>query len=253
MMKLSHSRIQTFKACRRLYELQYRYGLFPIKETDALKRGTNYHEAVEACLSGRAPEACDNPKVNAMVKAFQRHLLPKLPKINPEQWFERKTRGGDVIIGRLDGITEDNVIVEHKTVSGTIPGNYLMMIPQNEQLLTYLWANDSQKAIYTVCGTPLLRPMKSETEAEFEDRCEHWFDDCEQKITALDLFVPKEEIDAHAEALDDICGEIKNCKTFYRNQTHCMKYGTLCPYYSICYDNVKDDVDYVGFERRQVE
>ena len=48
--KLSASKLRTFKACRRKYELAYIELLEPIQKEEALEMGSNYHSNIEKLL-----------------------------------------------------------------------------------------------------------------------------------------------------------------------------------------------------------
>ena len=48
--KLSASKLRTFKACRRKYELVYIELLEPIQKEEVLEMGSNYHSNIEKLL-----------------------------------------------------------------------------------------------------------------------------------------------------------------------------------------------------------
>lgn len=249
-MKTSNSAIQTFKACRRLYELKHIHGLEPVKTPTAIERGLAYHDLVEKAIKGELNFSGES-KIDAMVSAFQDKILPHLPQINEtEKWFSYKTPSNHEVVGRIDALTESGTVVEHKTVSGLIDGSYFMRLPLDEQIPTYMLAMNSDKVYYTVCATPTIRQRKNESNQEFFVRCRDWFEENEeQKIKLLYHRRTDEELETFMYEQDAIIGEMASCKNYYRNPSHCMKYGRLCEYASVCM-NYDPDQDYIQFKRR---
>lgn len=252
-MKLSHSAIQCFKSCRRMYELKYIYGMEPIATSDSIERGLTYHELLENLLNGdpRPIDSCENPKVRAMAVAFMRYIQPQIKKVEAvEDWFEFEINDNCSIIGRLDGRTTDGCVIEHKTTSGAIDGVYLQRLELDEQIPTYMIACGTTTIIYTVCQSPTIRQKRNETDEEFFQRCVDWYEeDTEKKIAVFYLSRSKSELQEFKQELDAISNEIANCKNFYRNPNHCMKWGRLCEYAPICkYYNPEEE--YVQFRRR---
>lgn len=258
-MKTSNSAIQTFKACRRLYELKYKYGLEPIQPAAALERGINYHAGVEAVLkdwAGITHEGSDieDPKIRAMVFAFRTHVVPKLVSMglrpaDVEKWFTYDL-GEHEIVGRIDGRLSDGSIIEHKTTSGSIDGAYFQRLEMDEQIPTYMLAFKTQKVIYTVCQTPTIRQKKDESEDEFFARCVKWYDvDTDTKIQVVEITKSKEELERFAIEQAKMVYEMANCDLWYRNPSHCMKWGRLCEFAPVCM-NYDPNVEYIQFKRR---
>ena len=195
-MKASNSSIQTFKACRRLYELKYIYGLEPVDTAEALSVGLQYHDGVENLLKewvdyhNAKPNDCEDPKIRAMVFAFNLYVIPKLAamKVKPvstEEWFEYQTKGGHTVVGRVDGRMSGNAIIEHKTTSSSVDGAYFQKLELDEQIPTYMTAFNSDTVYYTVCQKPTIRQKKNESDDEFFGRCVDWYEeDTESKINA---------------------------------------------------------------------
>lgn len=251
-MKASNSGIQTFKACRRLYELKYKYGLEPVQTADALKRGLKYHDLVEGLLNGESRfRDCDDPKVKAMATAFQMYIMPEIEAEATEEWFSYKTKSGHEIVGRIDGRTAQNEVIEHKTTSGEIDGNYFAKLEMDEQIPTYMLACGSNSIWYTVCSTPTIRQKKNESDEDFYMRCVIWFaENTESKISCVKIFRDNEALDRFAEEQDAIVTEMENCKLFYRNPSNCNKCGRLCEYAPVCM-NYDPDKEYIQFKRRE--
>lgn len=251
-MRASNSAIQTFKECRRLYELKYKYGLEPIQTADALKRGLRYHDLVEGLLNGESRfRDCNDPKVKAMATAFQMYVMPYIQAEATEEWFSYTTESGHKIVGRIDGRTIGNEVIEHKTTSGSIDGDYFARLDFDEQIPTYMLACNSNWVWYTVCSTPTIRQKKNESDDEFYLRCVEWFaDDTEHKVTCVKLFRDDEQLKSFAAEQDAVVSEMENCKLFYRNPSNCMKWGRMCEYASVCM-NYNPEQEYIQFRRRE--
>ena len=246
----SYSKVQTYKSCRRLYELKYIYDVRSTAKVEALERGTSYHDKVERLLRGEDFER-DDPKTSAMAMAFKTYILPQLQPVAQEEWFEYETRFGDRFIGRIDALNADGAVIEHKTTSGEIDEEYWYSRDIDEQLMTYMYAYKTRKAYYTVCRTPTIRLKKDESDDEYYQRCLDWYkDDTEQKIAMRVIYHTDEEIDAFVEEQALTIREMNECKLFYKNQNYCMKWNRMCEYAPICqhYDPTQT---YVGFEKRE--
>ena len=255
-MKASNSAIQTFKACRRLYELKYIYDLEPVQQADTLKRGTSYHSLVEQLLNGADwniyanPDFFDDPKPFAMATAFQKYVLPKISAAATEEWFNYKTPSGHTVVGRIDGRTPTGQIIEHKTTSGLVDGAYLQRLDFDEQIPTYMIAYDTNEIWYTVCATPTIRQKKNELVEEFFLRCVDWYaEDTDSKITCVKLNRSPEQLQEFLKEQDAILTEMENCKLFYRNPSHCMKWGRMCEFAPVCM-NYDPNEEYIQFKRR---
>lgn len=248
-MRLSNSGIQCFKSCRRAYELRYIEGVYPQTSPEVLERGRGYHEKLESVLKGESFEL-DDPKTDAMAMAFEKYVLPKLGKVEAvEEWFEKPV-GNHTIIGRCDGRLANGKLLEHKTTSAELDDAYIAGLQNDEQILTYMWAYDVNDILYTVCRTPTIRLKQNETEDEFRQRCLEWYDsDTEHKIGTINVYRSPEEIAEFAESLKLMMEEIEGCHNFYRVPSHCMKWGRMCEYASIC-RNYDPQMEYVGFEKR---
>lgn len=250
-MRLSNSRIQCFKSCRRKYQLKYIEDIVPVQTAEALERGKSYHEKVEMILNGEE-FTFDDPKTDAMVLAFQKHILPQIGEVEAvEEWFERQLPDGNVLVGKCDGRLADGKILEHKTTSADLDEAYIASLQNDEQILTYMWAYGVNEILYTVCKTPTIRLKKDESEDDFRQRCLEWYDtDTELKIGTINVYRDPHEIAEFGEDLEAISDEISNCKRFYRVPSHCMKWNRPCEYMGIC-RNFDPQMEYIGFERRK--
>lgn len=250
-MRLSNSRIQMFKSCRRKYQLKYVENVVPVQSAEALERGKSYHEKVEMLLSGKMFEF-DDPKTDAMALAFQKHIMPQIGKVEAvEEWFERLLPNGNVLVGKCDGRLSNGKILEHKTTSADLDEAYIASLQNDEQILTYMWAYGVNEILYTVCKTPTIRLKKDESDDDFRQRCFEWYDtDTDMKIGTINVYRDPDEVAEFAEDLNAIADEIDNCERFYRVPSHCMKWNRPCEYMGIC-RNFDPQMEYVGFERRK--
>lgn len=244
-MKYSVSRIKLFKACRRAYELKYIEGLEPVERAEALETGLTYHGLLEQFYRGDPVDA-DNSKECVMAQAYMKYIGPKVPEAETEKWFEK----GD-FHGRVDGITPDGCILEHKTTSAEITEEYEYNIQWDEQVLTYMWLTGLRKCYYTVCRKPTIRQKKNESDEEFFRRMLEWYEeDTDKKIRLFVVRHSDSEVDDFIEDLKETISEIRECKHYYRNCLHCSHWGRRCEYESICrtYD---PNQAYVGFVKKE--
>ena len=255
-MKASNSAIQMFKSCRRLYELRYIYELEPVQTAEVLYRGSSYHALVEELLKCKFwhceadLSSCEDPKTRAMAAAFQKYILPTIEAEATEEWFNYWTPSGHTVLGRIDGRTPSGEVIEHKTTSGSIDGSYFQRLEFDEQIPTYMIACKSNSVIYTVCATPTIRQKKDETDEQFFNRCLDWYkEDTDSKIVCTKLFRSDEQLGKFLKEQDAILTEMENCKNFYRNPSHCMKWGRMCEFAPVCM-NYDPNQEYVQFKRR---
>lgn len=252
-MRASNSGIQCFKQCRRMYELKYLQGLEPVQTSDALTRGSQYHELVERILKGESDvyRDCDNPKIKAMATAFEKYIKPQLVGVDAvEEWFEYLTPSGHKIVGRIDA-KKGLELIEHKTTSGLIDGAYFQKLEFDEQIPTYMLAFSTNWINYTVCSTPSIRQKKTETDEEFYQRCVEWFDeDTNQKIAMVRLERTNDELEKFLYEQDDILNEMEDCKLFYRNPCNCLRWNKMCEYAPVCM-NYDPSQEYIQFKKRE--
>lgn len=254
-MKLSVSLVKTYKMCRRKYELKYLEELEPIAKSQALEDGSNYHELIENFYKGEGKfgwyEGC-NPKISAMSYAYWKFIYPQIPNVRyAEEWFDYKLTPKHNIVGRFDAVTEDGIIVEHKTTSGDVDDEYVYSLQWDEQILTYMLATGTTEMYYTVCKKPTIRQKQNETDEEFYIRCVNWYaTDTERKIGMIKVTRSKEEIEEHRKNLIIMANEIEKCKHFYRNTMACTCYNRRCEYSQVCL-NYNPQLEYVEFEKKK--
>ena len=255
-MIVSISQVKCFKSCRRAYYFRYIEQLEPIKTSDALQMGTNYHEILEA-LNNDGPEALAGfpyTKELAMAYAYLENIYPHFEVKSAEDWIRYKLNDKHTLIGRVDGIATDGNLVEHKSTSGEITSQYEYNLLWDEQLLAYMLATGARKAYYTVCRKPTIRQKKTESDEEFFKRvCEWYHEDADSKIRLLEIERTDEEVEQFRQDLIAMCDEMENATNLYRNCGWCNVWGRRCEYSGIClnYDSSQEYIEFERKERRQ--
>lgn len=251
-MKLSASKIKLFKACRRAYELKYIYGLEPVQRADALEIGTNYHAKLEELYKTGEVDTSDFSKESAMAVAYKKYIYPHFKVDSVEKWEQLDLPDGNTMIGRVDGLSEDGRLVEHKTTSLS-PAEYEYNLQWDEQVLAYMLLTGTREVYYTVCMKPTIRQRINETEEEFFNRMVEWYDeDTEEKISYFEISRTDGEVEQYKKDLEDMSAEMTNTKNLYRNTSHCRCWGRECEYRSICLD-YDPEQEYIEFIKKEVQ
>jgi len=248
LKRFSISRIKLFKACRRAYELKYRYGLEPVSKAESLMVGSSYHDKLEQLYNTGTFEN-DFSKESAMATAYRKYIYPEFHVKAAEEWVRMYTDEGEVV-GRVDGIAEDGRLVEHKTTSLS-PLEFEYNLQWDEQVLAYMLMTGAREVWYTICRKPTIRQKKDESDQEFYQRMVDWYDeDTDNKIKLIVVSRTDDEVQAFAESLKDIMHEMNCTNNFYRNTSHCRCYGRQCEYSSVClhYD---PDAEYIEFTKQE--
>jgi hypothetical protein len=254
-MKYSISGIKLFKSCRRAYELKYIEGLEPVQKADSIQTGLSYHAKIEEFYkTGEVPQD-EDIKTTAMAMAYVKYIAPTVKIVECEKWVEWNPNSAiykDSLIGRIDGITEDGVLVEHKTTSGEIGEDYEYMLQWDEQLLAYMLMTGAREMWYTVCRKPTIRQKKNETDEEFLRRCVEWFDeDTDSKIKLMSIQRSDEEVTEFRYEIVRMMALIDEAKHYYKNTAYCKHCGRMCDYAGVClhYDPKQEYVDYERVKR----
>lgn len=246
-MRLSISRIKLFKACRRAYELKYIEGLEPVSNADSLEIGKTYHSKLEELYKNGDFDASDLSKESAMATAYKKYIYPKFKVLYVEGW-ESCSLGEHELIGRVDGLTDDGRLVEHKTTS-LDPAEYEFNLQWDEQILAYMAMTGTREVCYTVCRKPTIRQKRGESDEEFFNRMVEWYDeDTDRKIALFELSRTDEEIDGFMEQLEKTAEDMEDPRCLYRNTLYCRAWGRQCDYAPVClsYDPSQE---YVGFTK----
>lgn len=253
-MKVSISRVRLFKACRRAYWLKYVQGLEPVQRADPLETGLAYHDLIARLYEDGDLLSVEEDwsKEQAMAVAYQKYILPKIPKVEPEKWFEIPISEDDALVGRIDGITPEGILIEHKTTGSAINEDYEYGLQWDEQILAYMLATGAREMMYTICRKPTIRQKQTESQEDFFRRMVEWYDeDTDSKIRLLWVSRTDEEVEAFRRSLQAVVWQMKAFTTeesFYCNTQHCMTWGRRCEYSSVClmYD---PNADYIEFNR----
>lgn len=249
-MRASISQIKLFKACRRAYYFKYVEKLESTERADALVTGTNYHSIVEDINNNGDDAEIPHTKEGAMATAYRKYIYPNFKVRAAEEWFEYNLTARHTLIGRVDGLSEDGRLVEHKTTGMEITEAYEYNLLWDEQLLAYMLATGTRKVYYTICRKPTIRQKKDESDDEFFERMVAWYDtDTESKIRLLKLERSDEEVDAFAEDLAKILDEMETATNLYKNCGWCNVWGRRCEYSGICL-NYNPEETYIGFRKR---
>jgi len=256
-MRLSVSKIKTFKACRRLYQLKYIELLEPIVRPEALETGANYHKLLERINNGDMTALDeDYSKESAMAIAYHKYIYPKFHVTEAEKWLEYDLGDKDFLVGIVDAVSDNGYIVEHKTTGSEITEEYEYGLQWDEQILAYMLMTGMRKVWYTVCRKPTIRQKKDETAEDFFGRMVAWYDvDTESKIRLLEIIRTDEEVEQFRLELLSMCDTMKKVEsigTYYKNTCHCKQYGRRCEYSSICL-NYDPNQEYLEFTKGDYE
>lgn len=248
-MKISITKLKTFKACRRAYELRYIHNLVPVEKSEALTTGTDYHSKIEQ-LYKTGKFDLDNSKASAMATAYFKYIYPMVHIVDVETEFNLPLYKNLGFTGRVDGITDTGELVEHKTTSLGVE-EFEYSIQWDEQSLGYMLATGRRKMIYTVVQKPTIRQKKTETDEEFFQRMVDWYaEDTYSKIRTFEVVHSDEEIEQFANELLQVVDDMNNCSNYYRNTAHCFRYGRKCEYAQVCL-NYDETQQYINYTRRE--
>lgn len=234
-VNLTASMLRTYKACPRLYELQYIEKLRAVTAAEYLTVGTNYHSCIESILKRETYET--EGVVASMARAFERHIPWRdwdIAEVEAE--FDVALTPFCHMAGKIDAICADGTPIEHKTTSASIDEKYIRNLAWDDQVSYYLLARSLitgkpvTRVIYTVCQKPTIRLKQNETEEQYLVRVEDWYTD--EKVKAIEVARSVDELKETEAEARYIVSEIRRRKHFYRNPQHCKMIA--CPYASIC-------------------
>lgn len=247
MKTVSISKLGTFKACRRMYELKYIEGLKSDAVSNALQIGANYHELLAQSNKTKFIPV-DFDKATAMATAYSKYIKPELGVLkNVETWIEQVITDDYKLVGVLDGMTQDGILVEHKTTSLSLE-EFEYNLQWDEQMLAYMLMTGARSIIYSVVKKPTIRQRKTETEEQFFDRMVKWYDEETDKKIAM---IYQERSDAEVEQFrKQLVRMTKEMETdnFYRNTSYCRSWGRMCEYAPMCL-KYNPDEEYFGFTK----
>lgn len=251
----SHSRINCYKQCPRMYKYKYIDRLEPIGDTDALNLGKAFHRGIELDSVDELAKELDSDDyftseqnetnkviVLAMVEAF----LKKFPNHNKcnvkhEVHIETNICGeekdfqlyADAIVEVEGGL----ILREYKTAS-RIDSVYLDKLEFNDQISRYCYVIEKEynKPVigieYYIAKKPLLRQKQSESLEQYRARLVERLME-EDNIVFINLHRTKEQLEEAYEDMKFDINNINNTRRFTQNLSNCSVYGG-CPYINLC-------------------
>lgn len=254
-MRFSHSRINTYKTCPKMFEYKYIKHLFPIDgDSTSLILGKAFHRGIELGDVNELEKELDNNQdflnegdetnkviVLSMVEAFF-NKFPHHNEGNVKHEVEIKTKFNDnEFIMYADAIVEEPdglILREYKTAS-RIDDTYINKLEFNDQISRYCLAIEQElgkkvkKIEYYVAKKPLLRQKNGETLEQFRERLVEKITEDEESIQYFELTRTKEQLEEEKEDLIYDMNIINNTKRYTKNLTACSCYGK-CPYLNLC-------------------
>ena len=193
MDKLTHSRLSSFRTCRRQHWMRYELGLTPKRDGFAMRAGSAFHLALDTLAKGGDVEAAmeqaledpyDLALVAAMVQGHaERYRSGPLETAASELSFDLPLRnpatGAASRVWRLAGVIDRIVrlddgrtaLMECKTTSLDFsPGaDYWLRLHMDQQISTYVLAARElgypiDTVLYDVTRRPALRPLMATPE-----------------------------------------------------------------------------------------
>ena len=282
-IKLSHSAVQDYLTCRRLFYIKHIAGLTTRDDliSSAMKMGKLYdimvggmYESNES-YNNKLADYITTSKINefnlAMVLGFVRGMKEfvdaesdRFVGLQQELTYSRyDTINGDVLIhGFYDRLYEDHFVeskfTSHPDIYTTYPFHIL------SQIGTYFLADEKLKyVIMEVARKPQLKVKDNETAEQFERRV---YGDILKKpsyyLIGLDktkrrfgkIFYRNEfDLNGLNERYGMIIREIREMMerdSYYHDETSCEKWGNTCPLLGVvCELNGKMNIE--NFERRK--
>lgn len=254
-MRFSHSRINTYKTCPKMFDYKYNQHLFRIDgDSTSLILGKAFHRGIELGNVEELEKELDdnndfldeNAETNkvivlAMVEAFF-NKFPHHNEGNVKHEVEIKTEfGGNEFIMYADAIVEEPdglILREYKTAS-RIDATYIDKLEFNDQISRYCLAIEQElgkkvkKIEYYVAKKPLLRQKNGETLEQFRERLVEKITEDEESIQYFELHRTKEQLEEEKEDLIYDMNVINNTKRYTKNLSACSCYGN-CPYLNLC-------------------
>lgn len=248
----SHSRINCYKQCPKLYQYKYVDKLVPLgSDSKALSIGKAFHHGLEMNSVDEAIKFMDNDEyftsqsdetdkviVIAMVEAF----LSKFPR--PEK-YTREIHLVDQTIGfqgYLDGLeeTDEGYWLEEDKSTSMLNESYIKKLEFNDQISRYYYLIENvlklDKPIlgvkYRIVKKPLLRQKQSESIEQFRQRLVERLMEPDNIIELIIKRTPEQVQDCMDDTLYDI-NIINNTTRFVKNLSNCSTMG-MCPYIELC-------------------
>lgn len=226
---LTSSQVRAYKSCRRLFQLQYIDCLKPIGEYEPYAMGRNYHFKISQIIKTGEYEKTHD-KTDAMAEAFRNFILPKINCDKAEVEFKTRLSQGIYLRGKADGISKDNIIIEHKTAYGAAGEDFEEKLKIDDQIMIYMIGIGSNELLYTLCQKPTIKLRQNEEYEDYLKRCYEWYD--ESKTAVYKISKTDKELDDKKAELIQIAKEIRRGKHWHRNPYNCKVLS--CVYDKIC-------------------
>lgn len=254
-MRFSHSRINCFKTCPKMFDYKYNQHLFPIDgDSTSLILGKAFHRGIELGDVNELEKELDNNQdflnegdetnkviVLAMVEAFF-NKFPNHNEGNVKHEVEIKTNfNGNEFIMYADAIVDEPdglILREYKTAS-RIDDIYINKLEFNDQITRYCLAIEKtlgkkvKKIEYYVAKKPLLRQKNGETLEQFRERLVEKISEDQESIQYFELTRTKEQLEEEEQDLIYDMNMINNTTRYTKNLSACSCYGK-CPYLNLC-------------------
>jgi len=251
----SHSRINTFKRCPKLYEYQYIQHLQSLEDSAPLNIGKALHYGIEHSSSEKALEYMNQQDyfltekgeteivlVLGMVDAY---LLKfgTAEKIQHEVEFNLKlfeNSEENDFHGFIDGVIEEDdgyYLLEIKTAS-QVDNGYIKKLEFNDQISRYWYALEQtlDKPLlgvkYRIIKKPAIRQKIGESVSEFRQRLIERLQQDDSMFEFILKRTPEQIIDCIEDTKQDIT-TIKQSRRFPKSLGACSQYGT-CPFIELC-------------------
>ena len=277
MNTYSHSKINCFKQCPKMYEYKYIDKLDPIGSKEALNIGKSVHKGIELGSSDGALEYMEQEKFFTDEKAeTNKALVLAMVDAYLERWgnekmiheveFRLPLKENCELLGYIDGIIEEDEgywLEETKTAS-LVNADYIDKLQYTDQITKYLLAIrelkeqlglDVNKPVlgikYRVLRKPMIRQKKDESIDQFRKRLvEKFTDEADDYVFEFILNRTDEELDECKEDLLEDINQIESAKRFTKTLSSCSMYGR-CPYMELCMKQENARLLYV--ERKKEE
>lgn len=276
-MKFSHSSLNCYRKCPKMYYWRYVYGIEPMREPDAFVIGKLLHTLIEMyhnsshkdrnkvidmatyktapVMEKAAPEECEGLltmiiTATAMFKHMPARFLEGSSNDLVEQHFVIPIKDDIIYEGYIDRI-EAGSLREIKTT--VLPDHFIKYAAVSPQVSGYMMGcrtlgKDITTITYDLIRKPMLRKKANETMEQFHARIvEDYRDRPDFYYRREHTFRTTEQLDQFFRDLALLCVQVKakvdmyknGIDAFWRNHEACFARGE-CPYYKICFTKSKD-------------
>ncbi len=253
----SHSSITTYTTCPKKYYYTYELGKVPIGTTVDIEYGSGFGALLEH--NGSPPTKPELSALHSTVlaemyygytKIYQGDFAPGNSVIR-EVAFEY-----DRFRGRFDALDESNGrLIETKTTRRIVDENYWSDKSYNQQAMLYLYVAKKlgykvDRVVYDVVRRPMLRLKQREKHEAYIERIRDWLYNNRHDVFVRRTLGPwsNEQLEQNYSNMVGICRVIENESVFPEHRNSCYAYGTLCPYYGVCFegDSLDDPEHFTG-------